>query len=241
MHQLLFENAAGIIGVSTPIKTEYEKRHGQSITMIPSMLPYNTTQKSRETLRRKYGFESCDIVILFLGSVKSIKGPDLLLKAFQSFGKRYIRSKKIKLLYSGDGPLRKPLKKDAVAAGIENHVIFLGNIPHENVCELYKLSDIYVLPSLMEARPLSLSEALYNGLPSIGSDIPTISNIISDNCNGLIFLKNNWKDLKHRLELLIEDSGLRTKLGEQAKKSYRKIYKFDTMIEEYCRFYKSIL
>ena len=52
MHQALFDNASGIIAVSTPVKKEYEKRHGRSITVIPSMLPFKKNLKENQILEK---------------------------------------------------------------------------------------------------------------------------------------------------------------------------------------------
>ena len=51
----------------------------------------------------------------------------------------------------------------ASVAGQPSHALLIGGVPHEQVSELYKLADIFVIPSLMEARPLTLSEAFFNG------------------------------------------------------------------------------
>ena len=179
-HQMLFDQAAAVIAVSTPIQKEYERRHCRSIDMIPSMLPFNRSPLAQEEIREKWGVENSDMIILFIGSIKKIKGPDLLLDAFLALGREYVEVHRLKLIYAGDGSMRPELEKIAAKSALSSRIRFLGTVPHESVCELYKMADIFCIPSLMEARPLALAEALYNGVPSISSDIATIKNIIKN-------------------------------------------------------------
>ena len=239
MHQMLFDNAAGIVAVSSPIKQEYEKRHGRKIKLIPSMLPFNKTILSKQQLKQKYNVKENSLVVLYLGSIKEIKGPNILLSAIKKLDRWFLKQHNITFLFAGDGPLRSELEAEVKVNNLTNHVIFLGNIPHENVCELYRLADIFVIPSFFEARPLALSEALYNGCPAIGSNISTISNLIQDGKNGFIFKKGDSNDLAQKLKKLLNNPDMLEKFTINAEKSYK--YNYDKMIHQYCSFYDEIL
>ena len=241
MHQALFDNASGIIAVSTPVKKEYEKRHGRSITVIPSMLPFKKSKKRKSDIRKIYDIEINDIIILFLGSIKPIKGPDILLKAFFSLGKEYIQENRLKLFYVGDGEIRKNLKKEAESSDLRYSIRFFGNVPHEQICDFYKMSDIFIIPSYMEARPLSLSEAKFHGIAIIGSDIITIKNLIKNKKNGLLFKSRNINDLKDKIKTLIENKKLRKELGKEAEKTYNESYSYNEMVRQYLLFYDDII
>jgi glycosyltransferase involved in cell wall biosynthesis len=241
MHQLLFDQAAAVITVSTPVKIEYEERHGRPIDMIPSMLPFLSAQATQQEIRDKWEIAESDLVILFLGSVKEIKGPDLLLNAFMSLGDGFIRTNRLRLLFAGGGAMQADLAKQAAQSTIADRICFYGTVPHESVCELYKMANIFCIPSLMEARPLALAEALYNGLPTIGSDIPTISNIIKDGESGLLFENRNSRDLSAKLRLLVENDSLRSRLGECAQCNYKGFFDYDKMVDGYCDVYDRVI
>ena len=104
------------------------------------------------------------------------------------------------LVFCGDGPMLKRLKYHANSSQVNKYIKFYGHIEHRDVHEIYKLSDIFVIPSLHEARALTLSEACYNGIAVIGSSIRTITNIIRDGDNGLIFKSENIEDLSLKLK-----------------------------------------
>ena len=241
LHQAMFDNAAGILAVSTPIKDEYERRHGRPISVIPSMLPFNAPTKSKSELRREYQIRADDQVVLFLGSIKAIKGPEILINAFFALGIDYIKAHRLKLFFVGDGELKDKLESSCESSGFRKFIQFWGSVPHGKVCDIYKLSDIFVIPSLMEARPLSLSEALFHGIPPIGSDISTVKNLIRHYENGLLFENQNSADLAEKLKMLIEDRNLREKISSKASGLYKESYVFDKMIQKYRTFYDGII
>lgn len=71
----------------------------------------------------------------------------------------------------GDGELRGSLEEQARALGIEDAVRFHGYVPLQRLAELMKAADVHVLPSLRENQPLVAAEAMATGLPTIGTDV----------------------------------------------------------------------
>ena len=234
LHKLFFMNANTIVAVSETIKKEYEKRSGRIIKVIPPLTPFSESKISKEELRNRYGFSNNDKVILSLGSIKKIKGSDNLLYAFLRLGKRYIKKNDLKLLYVGDGPMRHILEEKVKEKSFYEYVKFLGTIPHEEVPNIFKLSDIYVIPSLFEGTPKSLLEAMFNSLPIIGSDVIGINNLIKHGKNGLLFKKGNIKDLIEKIIELIDNNDFSITLGNAAKKTSTS-YKFENVISQYIK------
>ena len=147
----------------------------------------------------------------------------------------------LKLVYAGDGEMKQDLEERAAESSLADRVLFLGRVPHEQVCELFAMADIFCIPSLMEARPLSLAEALYNGLPPVGSDIATIRNIVSHEETGLLFETKNLHSLVSMLKRLVEDEPMRHRLGENALRSYQGFFNYDKMIHDYCKVYDRVI
>lgn len=228
-----FMEASDIIAVSKPIKFEYEKRTGKSIKFIPPLIPYEIAKEFRENLRRKYNLKDVDVIFISVGSIKKIKGCSILLEAFIELGEEYIKNNHLKLIYVGEGPLRLELEKKVRENNLENFIIFMGSVPHENVNELYKIADVYVIPSLFEGTPLSLLEAMFNSLRIIGSDVSGINNIIKHGNNGLLFKPEDYLDLKNKMEYIIQNIKQSTILGKNAKKSYLTNYSYENMINQY--------
>ncbi len=241
LHQSYFRNANAIVAVSETIKKEYEKRSSRKIKMIPPLIPFVETKVPKSELKSKYGFNNNDYIILSLGRIRKNKGSDILLEAFMNLGKEYIESKNLKLVYVGDGNLRTELEKEVEVKDFNQYIKFFGILPHEKVSDIYKIANIYIIPSFFEGTPISLLEAMFNSLPIIGTNVRGINNLISDKKNGLLFEKGNIDDLRSKIRALIEDSNQAKRLGSSAKRDYSKGYLFKNMISDHIKLYEKVL
>jgi len=239
-HWLLFREAEEIIAISRPIQEEYEKRSGRKIRVIPPRLPFEAARRSKSDLRKAYGYREEDQVIMTLGSIKKIKGSDLLLQAFFGLGPELIEKRRARLLVVGNGPMREALEVDVKQRRFDRWVRFLGNVPHDQVPEMYRLADIYVIPSLMEGAPLSLMEAMFNGLSIVGSDIESIRLFIQDGQNGLLFKKGEIRGLEEKLRALLSNQGLGEKLGRSARLTHDSALCFKDVVDAHLRLYEKI-
>ena len=93
---------------------------------------------------------------------------------------------------AGDGPLWGEIKNLTHCLGLENHVIFHGGVDADEVRQLYKKADIFLLPSVtslngdMEGIPVSLMEAMACGLPVIASAHSGIPELVIDGQTGFL-------------------------------------------------------
>ena len=77
-----------------------------------------------------------------------------------------------KLVICGTGPLADELKTATGAAGVQRHVHFAGLIDNARVARYCAASDLFVLPSILEALPTVAVEALACGTPVVSADNP---------------------------------------------------------------------
>lgn len=236
-HRFLFDNAENIIGISQKIKEEYERRTHREIQYIPPLIPFEECIIDKAELRRTYNLELSDTIFLFVGSIKKIKGCDTLIDAFTGLGDEYVKKNKLKLLLAGDGNLRTSLEENVRQKKFNSHIIFMGNITREHISLIYKLADIYILPSYFEGTPISMLEAMFNGLPIIGSNVRGINNIIKSESNGLLFEVNNSADLKDKIIRIVENSILAKNLALKAKQDYENNYHYNSVLTQYNKIY----
>jgi len=239
-HEFLFKNAADIIAVSPILKKEYERRSGRDIRFIPPVIPFIECEEDKGELRNEYGFGWADTIILYLGSIKKIKGSDTLLTAFIRLGRRFVEEHKLRLLFVGDGNMREELEKVVKQEDFGMYVRFLGNVPREKVPAMFKIADIYVIPSLFEGTSISMLEAMFNKLPIIGSDTRGINNIIKHGENGLLFETSNSEDLRDKIMYLVENKDVAKKIADMAKKTYDENYNFEVVVKQYIEIYESL-
>ncbi len=236
-NETLFNNADELLGVSDLIKDEYEKRTKRNVKLIYPLVPFSRCETEKNELKKTRGFSASDKIILFVGSLKDIKSPDTLLRAFMNLGKEYIAKQSLKLIFIGTGDLRKSLESDTAKFGLVKSILFTGLIPYHDVPSYFKMADIYVMPSKFEGTPKSLLEAMFNKLPIIASDVTGINNVLTDNKHALLFPFGNSELLTEKLKELISNEGLAKKLAESGYEHYCKKYSFDNTLTDLLEIY----
>jgi len=124
--------------------------------------------------------KNCNLVFLNVAGLTPVKNHEDLLVAFSYFVRRHKEGRGSKLVICGDGPLKGRLLQLTHKLRITENVVFLGQQPHSKMPEIYSIADVFVLPSLSEAHPWSLLEAMSCELPSIASAVGGIPETIQD-------------------------------------------------------------
>lgn len=102
---------------------------------------------------------------------------------------------------------------------LEDYLKIWGLVTEKDKSVIYKMTDIFIQPSLSEGSPpITLEEAMVNGIPSISSNIKQISEHFTDKKNILLFQKGDPKDLADKIKFLIENPKKAEKIGKAGKK-----------------------
>ena len=88
------------------------------------------------------------------------------------------------LLVVGDGPERPHLERRAAALGMADRVTFAGN--RADVPDMLASADVFVLPSLTEALPTVVAEAMAAGLPVIANPVGGTPEMVDDHTGLLV-------------------------------------------------------
>jgi glycosyltransferase involved in cell wall biosynthesis len=115
--------------------------------------------------------------LVLIGSLSQLyKSPDILIDAVA-----LCRTKghKLKLNIIGDGKFRPQLEEQVARLGLNDSVVFMGQLPAGAAVrdELLK-ADLFILPSRTEGLPRAMIEAMACGLPCIGSDVGGIPELL---------------------------------------------------------------
>ena len=149
--------------------------------------------------------------IVSVGRLHKEKGFIRLIEAYSA-----INNKNWKLVLVGDGIHKKDIIEFVKLKGIEENVIFKGEV--KDVISVHLQSKIFVLASHKEGFPNALLEACSIGLPSISFDIVAgPSDIIENEKNGILLSDGDVEGLTMAINSLIDDEKLRNRLGNNAK------------------------
>ena len=124
--------------------------------------------------------EDSNLIFLNVANLRRVKNQERLLIAFSHFLKEDKSYADTKLIICGTGRLENKLRGLAYTLGIGGKVIFLGKMPRSMMPELYSIADAFILPSLHEAHPWSLLEAMSCELPFAASNVGGIPETLPD-------------------------------------------------------------
>lgn len=230
LQKKFFDRAFNRAAVSEALRLEYSKRLGYELEYLPPLVEFVTPREDIFVLKKKYGIGHFKKVILYVGSIKPLKAPEVLLMAYNSLNEKIKHD--VCLIFAGDGPLRKELELKYAS----DSVIFLGSVPNSKVCELFTLSDYYCIPSWYEGTSVSLLEAMSKQCCCIGTNVQGINDMIQDNVTGLLFPKDDVVSLSALLAKVLNDNILSKTLGEKALEFYNANYSYTNHISKVLKF-----
>ena len=231
LHAALFKHAERIAGVSEPICREYEKRAGRKVDLILPIMPFLEPDDTKEALRQRLDMAEFGKIILYVGSMKALKAPEVLLNAFLRLDESFVEEHKLALLYCGDGPLREELEAKSINSPRSSRIRFMGNVNNEEISNFYAISDIFVMPSWFEGTPIALMQAMKMGLTAIGTNVSGINKLISHGENGLLFEKDDFARLADLLQEVLEGQYDLEKLSGRAMQKINDIHNYQSHLD----------
>ena len=152
--------------------------------------------------------------ILFLSNMMKSKGALVLLDAL-----KILKDRQIPFICKYVGGETREINAVQFAEeirlrGLENNVTYMGARYGKEKVSVFQSADIFVLPSFMEAFPLTILEAMQFSLPVVASKIGGIPSIVHEGENGFLVNVADVQSLAVSLQKLILDEELRLKMGE---------------------------
>jgi len=176
--------------------------------------------------------------ILCIGRLIKDKGFDIAIGAFQSILKSLPEAN---LIIAGDGPERKYLEEKTSCLGLSRAVCITGWIPPEEVPELMNKATLVVVPSRWE-EPFCLValQAAQMGRPVVASKTGGIPETVLDKKTGLLFEKENIKDLEEKILFLIQNPHAALRMGKTAKKRADTEFSMGRVVKQYDSLFKKL-
>jgi glycosyltransferase involved in cell wall biosynthesis len=144
--------------------------------------------------------------VLFVGSLRPFKGPQLMLQAAARFPSA-------EFVIVGDGVMATELEKQAREAGLRN-VKFLQAMNRMDLREQYRHADVFLFPSKWEGSPKVILEAAACGLPVIARNDYKPESVVDGETG---YLGGSDDELLERLGVLLANSELRRRMGQAAR------------------------
>jgi glycosyltransferase involved in cell wall biosynthesis len=178
-------------------------------------------------VRTEFGFTSDKVVVCFVGSFGYWHGIAVLQHAIGMLLKRSKDcsvSTNLRFLLVGDGVLQAETREALREYEQEGLVVFTGLLPHEVIPGLLDASDILVSPHvpMPDGRPFfgsptKLFEYMAMGKAIIASNLDQLAQVLTHGTTAWLVRPGSDVELAAAIEMLAEDSELRTSLGQNAR------------------------
>lgn len=175
--------------------------------------------------------------LIFYGRWFWSKGIHYLLEAFRLLLNEYPT---IQLKICGKGPMERRIQAFICGKGLKNNIHVLGHVTRNELLSEIMKADVVVLPSLREAQPISVLEAMACKKPVVVFDFPFVSEYIQDSSNGLLAKAKDPKDLANKISILLSDKKFRRRLGQNAYKYVKQHHNWDNLVDKYIEVYKKV-
>jgi len=167
------EQADKVITVSHFTRSIIISRYGisgEKVEVVHNGVEHNGNWPLAET-----GIRKDEKIVLFLGRITMQKGPEYFLQA----AKKVLEvMDNVKFVMVGSGDLMHRAVEMAAELGIGQKVLFTGFLRGEDVQKIYKMADLFVMPSVSEPFGIVPLEALANDVPVIISKQSGVSEVL---------------------------------------------------------------
>ncbi|PYO40634.1 MAG: glycosyl transferase family 1 [Gemmatimonadetes bacterium] len=206
----VYRDAAGIFTLSDRVRRSFIDDFGLPEDRVHTILAGPNFPEDRTPPIGRPRAAAHTPTILFVGRQFERKGGDLLLRAFRSVRQRIPHTR---LLIAG--PRRLP--------DLEPGVTFLGDLDKNQpggwnaLVAAYKGADVFCLPTRFEPFGIAFIEAMYFGLPCVGTDAWAVPEMVVDGETGFTVPVDDLEGLTDRLVRLLGDPALAARMGQAGR------------------------
>ncbi|MDP1552318.1 MAG: glycosyltransferase family 4 protein, partial [Methanobacteriaceae archaeon] len=193
-------------------------------------------------IMNKLNLSNDEYIIFHAKAFVPNNGQEYIIKAMPEILRHY---KNVKLILAGDGPTKSKLVELSKKLKIFNNVLFLGEVPHEEIPQLMSASNVVVVPSVQmngfeEGSSIFSLEAMAMKKPVIASNVGGFKDSIVNGKNGLLIPDKNSDAIAHNILKLIKDPIFADKLAENALNYVKNERNWSKIAKDTLKIYESI-
>ncbi len=196
--------------------------------------------------RAAWGADEDTIVIGLVGRIDPAKGQATFIKSAAGLLKSLRAGEKLKFVVVGEETLGatgrhlEELKRMVTQFHLDRHVVFAGY--QENIPEIMRAFDIFVMPSRQEAFGLVAIEAMAMECPIVISSGGSAEEIVGEKSDfGLTMRPDDAFDLQRQLRYLLDNPMERVQMGQRARAHVMQNYDRRARLQKTLGLYESAL
>lgn len=166
---------------------------------------------TRQRLRKELSIPEDAVVLIYAAEFSVRKSQNVVIRAIAQLPEH------IMLVLAGEGALREECRELAQKLGLEDRVLFPGQV--RDIPAWYAMADAAVSASRSEGLPFNIMEAMYAGLPVVASEVKGHSDLIEDGVTGLLYPYGDAEACAEQVMRLVGSEQLRRELGRNAREN----------------------
>ena len=199
---------------------------------------YARSDEEKGAIKREYELPSEKLIITCVANLRPPKGHEYLVRALHELKGE---TTDFLALLVGDGPLREKLQGLVQKLGLEEQVRFLGSRDREEIPKILSITDIFVLPSLLEGLPTVVIEAMAAGCPVVATAVAGTPEVVIDGKTGFLVNSRDSEALAQEIAQLLKDPLLRQKMGETGVRRVEEHFALEKMVRSYEALYRDLM
>jgi phosphatidylinositol alpha-1,6-mannosyltransferase len=160
------------------------------------------------------------------------KGHDALLKGWSAL-RRVVPEAQLWIV--GEGDAQPVFKEQARSLGLGDCVHFFGRVSDEELGSLYRRASIFAMPSRQEGFGLVYAEAMWHGLPCVGSTADAAVDVISDGETGLLVPYGDPEQTAEAISNLLRDPKRLSRMRRAARRCAREEFSYERFRRDFVR------
>lgn len=202
------------------------------VNLIPNGVDINRFDDAIPTLRKDFNSDGKQMVVI-IGRLVNEKGGAILLEAAR---KVLVQYSDVRFVFVGEGEARQDWQALAEHLGIAANVVFTGI--RDDMPGVLASCDIVAMPSLNEAMPMALLEAMAASKPVIATSVGAIPELIQHNETGYLVPPRNAEALAEGVLTLLGDPILSQQLGKNGHARVTEHFSANAMARQYSNVYR---
>ncbi|MFH1064430.1 MAG: N-acetyl-alpha-D-glucosaminyl L-malate synthase BshA [Candidatus Woesearchaeota archaeon] len=196
--------------------------------------------KTRLKVRNEWGIPPDALVYYHVSNFRPVKNTAMLIDAMHSLTSDGCNDH-VRLLLIGDGPDRMCVEEKVIQYGLQDKVIFTGQVSPEKVPSYSQAGDVLLLPSIKESFGLVNLEAMHLGNACIASRVGGIPEVLFHNVSGYMFDPASTEELVHHMRKFAKDPLRSRFMGAQGRKIANKRFNRSSIADMYeCTYHDTL-
>lgn len=219
--------------------TAHYRKIGARLLFLGNAVDHELFLPGREC-REKFGIPAEAVAILMVGLVGRHKGADTAIRAF---AKAFNAESLYYLVFAGrfPGDDERSIRELVDFYGLASRVLFLGQVGREELPDLYRSADIFLITSYQEGMPRVVLEAMSSGLPVVASNLPGVVSIDPNGRCVLFAQPGEAGKVAESLLLLASDPEERRRRGREGRAIVEENHTIDRIGEAIAGMYQYML